>query len=686
MNRLQGNTIEKALQNFGLTEKETQIYIFLAKHGVQTGGEIARRTRTAKAVVYRVLKILQRKGFVESTLEFPVRYTAVPFETILDSNIRVKHEEARQIEDARKGLLVDWSKISRGEPESPIEKFVVIEGNQKIYNKIYQMVKQTEHQLSIIATLPGIMRSDRYGITNEIINHPQKAKISFRFLTDITNADLKAVQFLKKKLKASVDLRGRNPELGLEPFPRMVLRDQEEILFFITPTKQADLKTEDTCLNTNCKSMIQAFSSVFEDLWLHSTDIKKKIEIQTGKIPPQTTIISSPEKAKAKYFDALNEAKREVVIVTSSTGLFALMKQTSILENWSKRDIAAKILAPITNENLVVAHQLLQWCELRHVPLGYYETTIVDDQHLFQFNNSSTNQNKLKFEHTLYTNDLNYIQKKKKILFDIWLKTRTPSSETIKTISNSIFARPEPAVGHQALIKETSFMRNAEYEKTGKISESDVLGQIKRERKQTNPKNPTWWDTLRYFGSVASAIIEPAPEFRLPKMVFWFNKYDEDSPFGAENYIVVLLWQETDAGNFYVPSAMVLDRPEPSKFRKEMLAGFPAENNIQIFSQGEIQFRLKGDTFFAGWTRPIALGIKGHVIPPSCVLFEGYGDVKSGRFNNAILSGRQQEVWYNSLDAFVSYFHPQSKYVGSGTEGYIEKDWVLISRPPKQNR
>ena len=106
MNALKKNTIEQALQNFGLTKKETQIYICLAKHGIQKGGEIAKRTETAKAVVYRILKILHRKGFVESTLEFPVRFKAVPFENILDSHIKAKHEEARQIETAKKDNFV----------------------------------------------------------------------------------------------------------------------------------------------------------------------------------------------------------------------------------------------------------------------------------------------------------------------------------------------------------------------------------------------------------------------------------------------------------------------------------------------------------------------------------------------------------------------------------------------------
>jgi sugar-specific transcriptional regulator TrmB len=684
---LQENTVEKALQNFGLTKKEIQIYIYLAKRGLQKGGNIVKATKTAKAVVYRVLKNLHRKGFVESTLESPVRFKAIPFESILDSEIKTKHEEARQIEAAKKNLLIDWNKISKGQPESPIEKFVTIEGDHKIYSKIYQMVKQAKHQISIIATVSGIMRSDRYGITNGIINHPLRNEVKFRFLTDITNADIKAIHFLKRKLETIADLRGRNPDLGLKPFPRMVIRDQEEILFFITPkANQTGLKTDDTCLCTNCKSLIQAFSGVFEDLWVHSTEIEKKIiEVQTGKLPPKTVVIDNAEKAKTQYFEALNEAKKEVLIVTSSTGLFELSRHTLLPQNWTERDVAIKIMAPITNENLAAVQRLLERCEIRHVPFGYFETTIIDGKCLFQFNNPSLREKmskETKFENTLYSNEISYVQKTKELLTDIWLNTRMPLSEKAESIVSTFGTQPKWIVDHHNLLTKTSFMQERGNKQTEKMGSSDVIGKIEKEKEFANSKRLTWSDTLRYFGSVATAIIEPPKSFNLPKMVFSFCRHDEPSSFGAENYILVLSRQEPCEGFCYVPFAMILDNPEPLKIRKTLLKGFPAENNILVFEKNEIQFRLKGNTFFAGWTRPIPLGIKGYCIPPSCVLFEGYGDVKSGCFNNVLLSGRRQEVWYNSFNAFVSYFHPQSKYMGSGAEGYIEKDWVLISRPP----
>ena len=106
-------SIKKVLRDFGLTEKEAEIYILLAKSGVLRGGEIVARSRKHRAQVYRILKILQPRGLVETTLEAPTRFTAVPFEAFLDLNIRAKRDEAALIEKEKQELLVDWNRIRR---------------------------------------------------------------------------------------------------------------------------------------------------------------------------------------------------------------------------------------------------------------------------------------------------------------------------------------------------------------------------------------------------------------------------------------------------------------------------------------------------------------------------------------------------------------------------------------------
>ena len=161
-------TIKTILTNFGLTEKEGDIYIFLAKWGAMNRGEIAKSLKKDKAQVSRILKRLQSKGVVEATLEFPKRFTAIPFETIIDSSIKTKREEVALIENAKKDLLRYLEKSRQAGLKLPLEKFVVIEGNQRIYSKISDMIKETKNQLSAISPVSALVRADQFGQVSAI--------------------------------------------------------------------------------------------------------------------------------------------------------------------------------------------------------------------------------------------------------------------------------------------------------------------------------------------------------------------------------------------------------------------------------------------------------------------------------------------------------------------------------------
>ena len=97
---------KKAVRNLGLTGIESNVYIFLAKRGPLKGGETARNLKIQKAQLYHILKSLQSKGWVHSTLEFPARFTAVPLVEIMDSQVKLKREEAQSIESTKKRHIV----------------------------------------------------------------------------------------------------------------------------------------------------------------------------------------------------------------------------------------------------------------------------------------------------------------------------------------------------------------------------------------------------------------------------------------------------------------------------------------------------------------------------------------------------------------------------------------------------
>jgi hypothetical protein len=57
------------------------------------------------------------------------------------------------------------------------------------------------------------------------------------------------------------------------------------------------------------------------------------------------------------------------------------------------------------------------------------------------------------------------------------------------------------------------------------------------------------------------------------------------------------------------------------------------------------------------------------VLPPSGLLFEGYGEVRTNIAKLKISNGWQILTEGNSLEAFTTFYRSSSKYSGPGTDG-----------------
>ena len=676
-------TIKKVLMNSGLTEKEAEVYIFLAQHDVRKGADIARLLRKDKAQVFRILRRLQTKGFVEATLEFPKRFTVVPFENIIDSIVNAKQKEVDYIKEAKEDLLDFMSKKRKAEV---LEKFLVIKGNKRIYSKISQIIKDTKHQLSVAATFQGMMRNYRFGVFNNAFDHPLRTQIQFRFLTEFPTQNLKALKALIARIpRTDFNFKVRNPDLGLSLFPRMITRDSEELLFFTSRTGK-DAKG-DICLWTNCKSLVQTFTAVFEDLWRNSTDLQEKIgESERGK----HMRFEDFDKSEEEYQKALLEAEKEIVIMTSARHLISFWEQKPPLIEWKEKGISVKIMAPITKENFEVAGQLSRFSEVRHVALSQMGTTLVDAKYLFQFKTPLMGQKEPNynspFKPQFYTDDLEYVSKVRVMLDDLWTDALSPSLIML----GSIFLPPPAemsALGGAHTYgpdRPGSAYRKIVFpieRKPGATTEKEVLSKIINAKR--HPAKDPFKKMGVFYGKQAIAVIHPPAYMNLPEMIIQVFKLNDKSSFGAENRLLIFLQLDTFKGKAFVPVAYVQDRPINLNFKDKVAEVPPAAKNMQVFDKGEFQVQATGNTLFGGWTRPIPLIPGKYVLPPSCLLFEGYGKVNSGIINFPFPRSGFAEKWeYNGLEAFVTFFHPSSKYSGPGTDGRLARELIITQNHP----
>jgi len=78
---------------------------------------------------------------------------------------------------------------------------------------------------------------------------------------------------------------------------------------------------------------------------------------------------------------------------------------------------------------------------------------------------------------------------------------------------------------------------------------------------------------------------------------------------------------------------------------------------------------------------PIPLSSE-YTLPPACISFEGYGRLKTVVSYYQSLSGVKTTVEGNGYDAFVTFYHPKSKYEGPGIDGTLARDLIMTVHPP----
>ena len=283
--------------------------------------------------------------------------------------------------------------------------------------------------MSFVATVSSLASADGFGLLDAAFSHPLGSKIQFRFLTELSRTNVEAMKkLLEKQPKICLNLNGKVPDIGLKLCPRMIIRDEEESVFFLDPTRDALMnENDDLCLWTNSKSLVSAFLTMFEDLWRNSSDIEKKIvQIETGELLLQTSVVQDTDSVATnrKHIDTLMSANREIIMITSSESLPAFWKNKTFSQKLLERGVSVRIMVPITIKNYKVAKQLTKFVEIRHIPPSYLETTVVDRKHLFQFKNPYLDNNKPGkspyFPETFYTNDIEQTEKIVERLNDMW--------------------------------------------------------------------------------------------------------------------------------------------------------------------------------------------------------------------------------------------------------------------------
>ncbi len=103
----------RALEGFGLSRVESEVYVYLAKSGPSKTEELCECLRIPKQQLYRALKGLEKKGIVTSKAEPVALFSALAFEELVNRYVRLNVEQAKIIKETKQQLLDSWRSMTK---------------------------------------------------------------------------------------------------------------------------------------------------------------------------------------------------------------------------------------------------------------------------------------------------------------------------------------------------------------------------------------------------------------------------------------------------------------------------------------------------------------------------------------------------------------------------------------------
>jgi sugar-specific transcriptional regulator TrmB/CBS domain-containing protein len=485
----------KFLQLLSLSKREIQVYMFLAKSGVQSTSFVAKRLKMERVQAYRTFKKLQEKGFIEATLERPTRFTIVPFEVLVDNFINTKKNEVINLNEQKQNLLTAWQSISAPESEYPVAKFSIITGKKKIHSKMTNMIEESKFEVIVLTTALGLIQEDMAGIFDAAVTPSQEHKVQVQIITEIAPENLKVVERIDRNIvEDKLNIKLRHVGMSSKFFPRFLIKDGEEaILYAPFGNETSVLNLEDEGLWINDKMFISVLKAFFLQMWNSGVDASRRIEELKSGIPiGETFVIKGFEEAWNKVTKVLDSAKKDIIVITSSQSINRLAENDPIVK-YFKKGLKTRIMASIDLDNLGPAQKLAKNYEIKHVPISYLTMMVVDNKHLFMFKmpplSDFGTESAFYVADTFYSSDPTQIERVSEMLSDIWKRgiditeISSQAGTTLPTVEIEISETMARTVEKMLQNNVTSVMITEHHKPIGVVNDRDLLREIVGERK-----------------------------------------------------------------------------------------------------------------------------------------------------------------------------------------------------------
>jgi sugar-specific transcriptional regulator TrmB len=253
---LPADAIQEKLSKFGLTQNESKIFIFLGKYGSKPAIEITRLLKIPRTETYRVINTLQRRGIVSSTIDHPVKFSALPIDKALEILIRTEMENVRVLQNQKNDIINIWDSLPSftKEDNNKEEKIQILKGQNSIVSKINEMIQGAQKSLSLLGSEKNFMRLYHFGSLEMLQDTSSEIKI----LTSCSENSAHIFEKIK-----NVNIRKMPKEIQ-ENFCT-IIKDGKEIILFTRDNNQSSHHM--IAIKTDSVALSYPMTLLFEQTW-----------------------------------------------------------------------------------------------------------------------------------------------------------------------------------------------------------------------------------------------------------------------------------------------------------------------------------------------------------------------------------------------------------------------------------
>lgn len=263
------------LAAFGIEGNEAQAYYHLSRLGPTKAGDLAKEADLSRTDVYRVMDDLEENGFVERTVDQPVRFIPVPIEDALARVVDTRRRRLDDLETERQELASAWPR-PRARAEAGDARLSIHRDRAQIQGLLERLVDDARDEVLVICMKRTLARFESMDLLDALEDQAAE-DVSIRILTEIDETNrATADRFASVATIRHVDLPA---------YYQIVLSDaRRAALFVAVDPLTSTTEGAATVLHLTSQDFLLAQKALFDRLWTHGISLEERIhELETGE-------------------------------------------------------------------------------------------------------------------------------------------------------------------------------------------------------------------------------------------------------------------------------------------------------------------------------------------------------------------------------------------------------------------